>query len=1760
MPTTAAETGAYADNDAAEQQQQQQQQPSQEAAEKVPDPSGLTFAFGDMNGIILKGMRGHVVTAEDLVPLPQWMQTADVLRRFDEMMGMDAASVAGAVTNDTTNTKKRKAKKGAVWRVPLRGCWLDDDVAEMLGTAQPPLGSHSQSQTAVVQGPLGLRGSVGDDGFLVLLEKEERGAGTPTAPTAAAAALAIASVRDRARLYVSQDSSLAYLLVRLSAYHIFLSTIIALAKTAATVLQVWSLWTVVVMIGGAEAPYNGYSTGVQYVIALCLPLSAVLVAELNHNQFHVAARSAIVCRSAVIGLAFEKMRLVTPLHLGAAGEAATGGASKESGKEKEGTNASSPPPPPSGGRADAVGAKDVPMVEMADGKEASPVVASPTSPTGATNASSAGAPSSSSSSSSQQQQGVSSGQLLNIVSSDANSLIEAFIMGPFVISCLLDIFLGVAWIAWVIGWAAGPLCGAILVLLGVQFWFGDRVRANKGTVAAVTDRRLRALTEFLEGIHVVKCYAWEANVREMIGALRRAEAALHVAGNVWKLLGLASIFFVGAVYSLVVFAVKLTYDSSMGAGDVFVTMTLIGIVSRGFAMIPRALTGIGSSLACIRRIEGFLALDVTSGLPRPSAADGSAAATTAAAAATTVDGSSEGVAVCAAPSDVNNQLPVAAFPPPPLSIPQSSASVNNVGSRPFRIVGDFGWKGFALRGVNLACPEGSLTVIIGSVGSGKSTLLQAVLGACSVLSPDPSSPMSPSSPTFPKPLLTSPSSSAAPSSPFSNAHAAAPSLIQLPGRGSVAYVAQEAFIYDATVRENITFGKPFEEKRYREVVKACSLVTDLQQWGGDLVEVAFNTLSGGQRQRISLARACYADADLYIVDDPISAVDAAVGRHLLEKCFRGYLKGKTILLATHHPAPAKLADQVVLMDHGAMRIRPVSEAARALAEQLMPMSPLIVHSDEALRSGVAFSPPPADAAAAGNSSDQRKGATTAEDKKKKRSGPSPLSEGDFQKAMARLEAEEGAEEQRTNAALLVPEGANEEGAFSDAEEGGDLPGAIPDTAAGVLSPLAAEANAAVNPHPSQRRSSASGAVDVNKDTNEDPSQSNAAAAATVPAADEDAVLNELIGKSRELRQKEVEAAGAVSLAVYRTYVRGGGWGLCLVTCLLFLLAQALRSVQDWWFAAWTRRDFTDLSNDQYLYILGILVGALILASFARTVIFGVFTIRASSALHDRMFEAIIASPLHFFEQVPLGRIMNRFSKDLDYCDDLVPRTLFDFLQNILTIVGSLALLIYSVPWFAIAVPFAFVIFYLLIRAYMPSSRYIKRIEGTSRSPALSAFQTAMGGLTTLRAYGRLGFFQSLFFTANDLTTNALLHSTCTQRWMGLRMDWVASVWVGVASVLCIALQDELGPSLVGLCLSQSLSFTGLLQFAVRMAAETENLMTSVERLEEYAQLPGEANEGTIVVGPSAAVGTSSASVPIDSPASAARLASWPEGCDIAVKGLTMAYASNPTHNVLRDLHFIIKAGQRVAVVGRTGAGKSSLLAAFYRTAPIPSGAISIGGLATTDMDVFAMRARLGIIPQVPTLFNGTFRYNLDPFGRYSDLAMEEALRKVTLFEYVAARQGLDTSVGDGGANLSVGQRQLLCAARVLLTGATILFMDEATANIDEETDDKIQQIMREEAARRQMTIITIAHRLNTVMDYDLVLVMSQGRLVEYGNPRELVAAGTEGDKAEGPFVPRVVVSDCGGYVTDVRAENEVRQFAKMVRAMHDAHGEGAEHH
>jgi ATP-binding cassette subfamily C (CFTR/MRP) protein 4 len=421
--------------------------------------------------------------------------------------------------------------------------------------------------------------------------------------------------------------------------------------------------------------------------------------------------------------------------------------------------------------------------------------------------------------------------------------------------------------------------------------------------------------------------------------------------------------------------------------------------------------------------------------------------------------------------------------------------------------------------------------------------------------------------------------------------------------------------------------------------------------------------------------------------------------------------------------------------------------------------------------------------------------------------------------------------------------------------------------------------------------------------------------------------------------------------------------------------------------------------------------------------------------------------------------------------------------------GILAVSAIVIPYLLIVYPFIAYMFIRLRDYYMKTTRQIKRIEAITRSPVYSAIPSTLEGLSTIRAFSAKGRFLKDFFHNQDENTRMFFAFVSSGRWLGLRLDLLTALLITAIIFIAVPLRDNLGltPALIGLLITYLIQMTGTLQWAVRQFSEVENLMVSVERIFEYSKLPSERPAKTGCVIPN----------------------TWPESGKIIVKNMSLKYPNaDPTqegNTVLKNISFIVNSGEKIGIVGRTGAGKSTLLQALFRIVePCPEKSISIDGIYTSDLGLDDLRSRISIIPQEPFCFKGTLRFNLDPFGKCSDQELWDALGAVELKHIVESiPEKLDAPVAENGSNWSVGERQLICLGRAILKNSKLIVMDEATSSVDLRTDQMILKSTKTLFANS--TVLTIAHRLLTVIEYDKILVMEKGEVVEFGNPADLLS-------------------------------------------------------
>ncbi|XP_014681338.1 PREDICTED: multidrug resistance-associated protein 1-like isoform X2 [Priapulus caudatus] len=980
---------------------------------------------------------------------------------------------------------------------------------------------------------------------------------------------------------------------------------------------------------------------------------------------------------------------------------------------------------------------------------------------------------------------------------------------------------------------------------------------NKLQVSQMTfkDLRINVMNEILNGIKVLKLYAWEPFFQDKILDLREKE--LHVLKKS-NYLGAVSIFTwtcAPFLVSLVSFMVYVLSDPShvLTASKAFVSLALFNLIRFPLSVMPWTITLLVQSSVSLRRLRRYLMQ-----------------------------------------ADLD-----------PNSVDHNSAEAAHI------VVtdGNFKWDEISdaptLANINLQLKEGTLTAIVGQVGAGKSSLMSAFLGEMERM------------------------------------------MGKVHMRGKLAYVSQQAWIQNVTLRDNIVFNNDWDETWYHKVIDACALEPDLDVLpGGDLTEIGERgiNLSGGQKQRVSVARAVYSDADIFLLDDPLSAVDAHVGKHMFGRVISasGLLNNKTRVLVTHGVSFLPEVDSIVVIRGG--RISEVGSF-----EQLLSCNGAFA---EFLRNYL-------------TNPENEDVITDSEDP--------DIVEEILQKVAPGYDRQASRPESSMDEDHLIPESALRQ---------------------------------------------QSGNIQVNGKAN----------------------VKLLPSVGDKLIDEEKAETGNVSLAVFKMYFKAVSTPIVSIIFLSYLLANAAQVGSSIWLSAWsTDQPLDDGSQDIPLRNMRLAVYAalgtlqsLFVLSSAIGIALGVMF--ASRSLHRDMLRNMFRSPMSFFDTTPLGRIVNRFSKDIDVVDNIIPMSLQNWLFCVFYVFGTLFLISYGTPIFAAAIPPLAVLYWFIQRIYVASSRQLKRLESISRSPIYSHFSETVTGASTIRAFQ----VQERFILDNeariDNNQKCYFAIIMGNRWLAVHLEAIGNLIIFFSALFTVIGKQmgEIDPGLAGLSISNSLGLIQALNWAVRFTSELETNIVAVERVKEYSETPNE-----------------------------------------------------------------------VGIVGRTGAGKSSLILSLFRIIEASEGAIHIDGRNIAEMGLHELRSKLTVIPQDPMLFSGSLRMNLDPFSWHSDGAVWRAIEHAHLKAFVMSLPaGLQYEISEGGENLSVGQRQLVCLARALLRKTKVLILDEATAAIDLETDDLIQATIRQAFAN--CTVLTVAHRLNTIMDSTRVMVLDNGMLKEFDTPENLL--------------------------------------------------------
>lgn len=564
---------------------------------------------------------------------------------------------------------------------------------------------------------------------------------------------------------------------------------------------------------------------------------------------------------------------------------------------------------------------------------------------------------------------------------------------------------------------------------------------------------------------------------------------------------------------------------------------------------------------------------------------------------------------------------------------------------------------------------------------------------------------------------------------------------------------------------------------------------------------------------------------------------------------------------------------------------------------------------------------------------------------------------------------------------------------------------------------------------------------------------------------------------------EDRAIGSVDLQVWKVYAYAfGGIFFVMLILISFTIGTSLDVSIDIWLSIWSSFPESHSLNF-YLIIYAILAIGAGSAIFFETLIFGIGGLRASKTLHSQMLETIFHVPISFFDSTPIGRILNRFSKDQYTVDIDLPENIGSLVFCIFSVFAIFAVVSYVTPFFLLGLLPLSYLYRFVQRYYMYSSRELRRLESISRSPINAQMSETINGLSTIRSYDKENEFIFENFKKLDTNLTAYQNWQATNRWLGVRLQSIGACVVFLSISFIILERNSLAAGYVGLSINYCLGITSILEELVRVATSTENQLISVERIKAYIDLPREAK---YII-----------------PETQSRR-NWPDNGKIKFENVKMRYREG-LDLVLKGLSFEIMPREKIGIVGRTGAGKSSIMLALFRLVELVEGRILIDDIDISKIGLKDLRSKLCIIPQEPTLFTGSIRTNLDPFEEHTDSELWSILESVHLKNTIEnLPEKLETTVVEHGGNFSAGEKQLLCLARALLKKTKIMILDEATASIDFQTDKLIQQAIRKDPSFRNVTVLTIAHRLNTIMDYDRILVMDEGKIAEFDSPSTLL--------------------------------------------------------
>lgn len=1178
------------------------------------------------------------------------------------------------------------------------------------------------------------------------------------------------------------------------------------------------------------------------------------------------------------------------------------------------------------------------------------------------------------------------GTIINLMAIDSFKVSEVGAYLHFLwASVPVQVTIAVTLLYRIMGFSSFAGIALMVLMLPVNMLLAKQFHVVQKQILAGTDARIHATNEILQNIRIVKYFAWEQRFEDTVNEKRMVELkALRFRYIIWST---AATVWYGTpilITFLSFFLYTVVEKKKLSPSIAFPALSMFSLLRVPLDQLADMIAHVQESKVSLDRVDGYLNEEET---------------------------------------DKYDQIRDSNVTGEPPQIGLDKATLTWGSSKAPSQSGVFGdtTDAFRLIDMDVSFRIGKLNIIAGPTGSGKTSVLMALLGEMKLIEGRVHLPGGLANRVE---LPVDPQTG----------------LIE-----SVAYCAQEAWLVNDTVKENIVFASPFDQRRYNAVIRACALERDFEILdAGDqtLVGEKGISLSGGQKQRISLARAVYSRSRHLLLDDCLSAVDSHTAKHIFREALMGPLMmDRTCILVTHSVAlAAPQAAHVVALDNGKVAAQGNPDAVAASGAL----------GDEMLKSR-------------------------------------PTSRASSQH-ISRVPS--NLEERQTH----EPNGGS----------------SMPDEANGTAGPV--------------------------KDQTQD----------------------------NRPKLTESKAVGSIKWSTVKMYLRYmGRWHYWIVAVVVFALQQIGSVSTNLWIREWanaystekTSLDHTgkltavtnmklpsfnvgnvpratswsaaqlspqstssangDVNVSYYLGVYALLGAVYVAISLSREAVLFWGSLHASRRIHSRLLTAVMYAKFKFFDSTPLGQLMNRFSKDVEAVDQEVAPVAIGTLHCFASVLVIVILISVITPGFLVAGIFITLVYTAIGAVYLNSSRDLKRLESVQRSPLYQQFGETLSGIVTIRAYGDT----PRFIVDNHRRINAYnrphIYLWASNRWLSLRVDVTGALVSFFSAAFVLMNIGRIDAGAAGLSLTYAVTFTENVLWFVRLYAEVQQNMNSVERVKEYLEVEQEAQ----------------AVIPYSRPPT-----NWPSQGAVEFLEYTTRYRPD-LEPVLKSISFAVQPGEKVGIVGRTGAGKSSLALALFRGLEAEKGQIVIDHVNIGDIGLRDLRESITIVPQDPTLFTGTIRSNLDPFDLATDEEIFTALRRVHLIgsgtsgattpmtaSTLIAEGASTTSSGanggsgllpenknifhnllspisESGSNLSQGQRQLLCLARALLKNPRVLMMDEATASIDYGTDAKIQETLRE---LKSSTIITVAHRLQTIIDYDKVLVLDHGQVIEYDHPWTLV--------------------------------------------------------